>query len=965
MDLLVHKDFDLEDFAARFPRVLQFLKNREFAPLDVKKFEDSGYYRVKLDYQARLLFRFGKYEGKTYLLLLELIENHDYAGSRFLRHHHLEEGHLLPVKTESLPETAAPAALQYVNPHNPVFHYQNRFISFDDSQAVALDLQPPLVLIGSAGSGKTALLLEKMKDLQGRILYVTLSAHLAQNSATLFNSLRKDDEKQVFEFLSFAELIETLHVPEGRELTLRDFEKWFHRHRNFTSIKDAHRLYEEFRGVITGTLTGHECLSREEYRSLGVKQSILPAAEREEAYSVFEKYREFLHEGDYFDLNILSHQWLQYVKKEYDYVVVDEVQDITNVQLHLILSCLRKAGQFILCGDSNQIVHANFFSWTRVKNLLFEQQITDRSVHILTTNYRNSIRVTHLANQLLRIKTARFGSIDRESSYLVNTVSGKEGEVVLLDSRSPRIAELNAHTRSSIRFAVIVMRPEDKREAREMFQTPLIFSVHESKGLEYENVILLNFVSHADREFRAITEGVSHSQIKGDESSYSRAADKTDKSLEVYKFYINSLYVAITRSLGNVYLVERQVDHEIFDLLELTDHTEKVKLRNEVSSEAEWRKEAQRLKAQGKTEQAEAIGKSMLPELKPIPWVPLTPGNLEELRQEALYRESYNKKAKDKLYDYALFYQDQTIFRQLLNRKYSKSNEYEQHINGLMRRYYPAYHKSDVETVLKESESYGLDFRDQFNLTPLMVATFAGDAKLVKALIQQGADITLNDNTGRTCLQIALFLAFESGSYFMPRLKSLYHLLAPPCLKLRLNQKLVMLGAGKLEYLMFNSLFVFQHYLIGSQRALDEPEGVRAEDLENLFSHLPDTILPPHRKKFEYLRSHLARHETSREKGSLRLYTRLQRGYYVLNPDLEMQMHGEWLPLKEILQSVRAAKEQKLQQLMKVFDYFPANPNPEKHLRMPKSVYPHLAAITKAISELVMELDGEQLGEWK
>ena len=35
-----------------------------------------------------------------------------------------------------------------------------------------------------------------------------------------------------------------------------------------------------------------------------------------------------------------------------------------------------------------------------------------------------------------------------------------------------------------------------------------------------------------------------------------RARDKTDKSLEVYKFYVNALYVALTRAVRNVYLIE-------------------------------------------------------------------------------------------------------------------------------------------------------------------------------------------------------------------------------------------------------------------------------------------------------------------------------------------------------------------------------------------------------------------------
>jgi len=55
----------------------------------------------------------------------------------------------------------------------------------------------------------------------------------------------------------------------------------------------------------------------------------------------------------------------------YDFVAVDEVQDLTNVQLSLVLRSLKAPGQFVIAGDANQIVHPNFFSWSKVKSLFW------------------------------------------------------------------------------------------------------------------------------------------------------------------------------------------------------------------------------------------------------------------------------------------------------------------------------------------------------------------------------------------------------------------------------------------------------------------------------------------------------------------------------------------------------------------------------------------------------------------
>jgi hypothetical protein len=69
-------------------------------------------------------------------------------------------------------------------------------------------------------------------------------------------------------------------------------------------------------------------------------------------------------------------------------------------------------------------------------------------------------------------------------------------------------------TKKSTKFAVLVMREEDKNEARESFQTPLIFSIQEAKGLEYDNIILYNFISKNHKEFQEISRDVLKSDLE-------------------------------------------------------------------------------------------------------------------------------------------------------------------------------------------------------------------------------------------------------------------------------------------------------------------------------------------------------------------------------------------------------------------------------------------------------------------
>ena len=157
------------------------------------------------------------------------------------------------------------------------------------------------------------------------------------------------------------------------------------------------------------------------------------------------------------------------------------------------------------------------------------------------------------------------------------------------------------------------MRDEQKREAREFFSTPLIFSIQEVKGLEYKNVILYNFISSSTREFNEIIVDVTPEDLnRPDNFIYSRRKDKGDKSLEVYKFFINSLYVAITRSVQNLYWIESAYKHGIFKLLGTDKTQEKIQLEETTSNLGDWKKEADKLELQGKTEQAEEIRKNIL-----------------------------------------------------------------------------------------------------------------------------------------------------------------------------------------------------------------------------------------------------------------------------------------------------------------------------------------------------------------
>lgn len=924
MNILFYNDLSYQSVKKAFDKVVKQLQNSDFAGAEVKKMHNTGYYRAKLDYENRLLFKFAKYNGQPYILLLEVILNHDYDKSRFLRGAEIDETKIQVItKPEAIPAQDV-VELSFVNTKQTGFHLLDKVLSLDNDQNNILHLPTPVIIIGSAGSGKTALTLEKIKQLRGNILYVTLSSFLVESATNIYYSNNYENEKQDVDFLSFKDYLQTLRIPEGREITFQSFDGWFIRHRNTVKIRDSYKLFEEFRGVLTGNDTDKPYLSKQDYLSLGVRQSVFLADEREQVYALFEKYLQFLKENHYYDLNIIAHEWLQYISPNYDFVIVDEVQDLTNIQLYVILKALKDSSAFVLCGDSNQIVHPNFFSWANVKSLFYKTDVVGQDIQILKTNYRNSPEVTSLANTLLKIKHLRFGSIDKESTYLVNSISSKSGEVVYLDDTPKIKQDLNQKTNQSTQYAVLVMNNADKAEARKIFQTPLLFSIQEAKGLEYENIILVNFVSNNAAAFREICQDVSKTDVdETEELTYNRAKDKTDKSLEVYKFYINSLYVAFTRSIRNLYIVENNKKHEMLQLLDLVNTRQQLEMKEQKSSLDDWKREAQKLELQGKQEQADFIKQNILHLQKPN-WVPITTTDIAELRKVALDEANFNKKAKDQLFEYALIYHDTKTIEQLAQHKYRRAERPEAEYGSIYRRHYQAYKADDIKALMTNLNKYGVDYRDVFNYTPLMAATQAGSLRIAQFLVENNADKNQIDNKGRTPFQISIAQANVQPDYLKQKFGKLFSLLAAESIKIKANNQLIKIDRHKAEFLLLNVFIALQTETLQHKRTNEK--GVQMDDLLHILEPYPNYLLPDYRKKRSYISAMMSKNEMgSPDKYSKKLFLRRKIGYYIINPDLEIMIGEDWVNAYHLMQTNKMYRYAQEPSILKNMTHFIGN----------------------------------------
>ncbi len=903
MKILVYRGLDTAAIPG-YEKLAAYLAADDFRSAEVKKVGEN-LFRARLDRSNRLLFSLYRHNSEPCALVLEYVHQHAYEKSRFLaRGVRIDEDRIPPVDAGA---AAQAPELAYLNPKLPRFHLLDKVLSFDEDQEAVYRQSPPLVIIGSAGSGKTALTLEKMKDAGGDVLYVTRSPFLVQNARELYYASGYRNDEQNVDFLSFREYLESIHVPGGKEIVPRIFAGWAARQRLPRELKDSHRLFEEFQGAITGTEAESAYLSREAYLALGVRQSIYAPEIRSSVYDLFERYLRFLNEQGWFDPNIVSHAWLSRVEPRYDFVVVDEVQDLTNIQLLLILRALRDPRSFLLCGDSNQIVHPNFFSWAKVKTLFWREQGDGAPAHlirILNANFRNSPQVTEIANRLLRIKHARFGSVDRESSYLVRSCGPRRGRIGLLQDSEAVKRDLDQRTAASARFAILVLHPDQKAEVRQHFRTPLVFSIHEAKGLEYDNVLLYGFISGEERRFRDIAGDLSQEDLQG-ELHYGRGSDKGDKSLEVYKFYINALYVAVTRAVKNLYLIEPRPRQPLLALLGLTEVHEGVgDVEAQRSSLDEWRHEAHRLELQGKDEQAAEIRAQILKQ-REVPWTVLRGEALAELEDRALQRQE--KAARIALTEYALVYRDQSRLNALAQAGFKAARQPDKAMSVLEKKHFLPYGLNNPHAVLRELDKYGVDYRNVFGQTPLMIASRMGNAELAEALLDRDADTGLVDGNGLNAFQISLERACADERFARAKLPALFERLAPASLDVQVDERLVKLDRRLMEYLMLSVAMVLFYQRLGenwvSRRGL-----LSAVDFAQVLEHFPESVIPARRKKRAYISSILAKNELSRQGPyNRKLFLRMRHGQYLVNPGLALRVEGEWCRIYDLLLADRLA----------------------------------------------------------
>lgn len=441
---------------------------------------------------------------------------------------------------------------------------------------------------GVAGSGKTNVCIEKIlycacRNYRGRVLYSTFSRGLLAETKNRVTVMRENIERFVLQYeagkvvfldknhkkavenkfgipFSFEEDEYLIDVLKRVTAFLRDnvdyflvedlYESVLHvkpnvfREGDFSSVylPDARKrlagvldkaknlsseiVYKEIYGMIFGRYEPESpspLLTRDEYAA--ERRSSFSRSECDAVYTVALDYKKFCERTGQKDNNLLSRELLEAVSAPlYSVVVLDEVQDFTQVNLALFKKIARKT---FAVGDALQMINPSYFSFGYLKRLLYGD-VT--GVTELKHNYRSTENIQRIVNALGDMNVRKFGT----HSFVL------KGESVKSDAPTRAIYVTGKDFLPSIgenRYAdvtVIVSSKERKERMRKILPKTEVLTVAEAKGLERTTVVLADVLTDNADKWHALT-AMTLDRKTADENS-------------VYRYYFNLFYVGVSRA---------------------------------------------------------------------------------------------------------------------------------------------------------------------------------------------------------------------------------------------------------------------------------------------------------------------------------------------------------------------------------------------------------------------------------
>jgi ankyrin repeat protein len=506
---------------------IQSLLCGEYAALRLEKLNvQSRYplYSIRHSYSTRILFTI----VQNKICILEVILNHDYHKSRFLRNRYCLAFHLERISesitTSEVTELSVPISVpEHIQYQSVLFHQD--FIELNACQEHAIHASFPMVLHGPAGSGKTTVAIELLQKLHQNqttaIIYLTESSKLRDYVRNIWENLQLDDQTDAILFLTYRDfLMNILGLPSEIIVDKQHFQNWYQQY-SYAKYFPLDTLYKEFR-----VLSGYEFAASHHLTN------------RDQMNELFNQYQQYL--GDKIS------QELSFIDRgsSETHLIIDEAQDFSFGQMKTLLNYAGK-NCAILLGE-HQILVDEVSKFPFVKQFYYEKHQTQIKNYPLTENYRCSLAVSELVNVLTRYKyQLTGGSLDKIEMGFLELNLNNLGSTEWMQKSCDTIKERSFHSS----WAIINF----STAAQTSFYHPLVFTPAESKGLEFETVILWKPFENNQNILKALRQNTLNK-----ESIASTHRPKAGQENLEYLNDFNTLITAMTRAKSRLIIVDNQ-----------------------------------------------------------------------------------------------------------------------------------------------------------------------------------------------------------------------------------------------------------------------------------------------------------------------------------------------------------------------------------------------------------------------
>ena len=339
-------------------------------------------------------------------------------------------------------------------------------IELSENQQKIVDLDEGAYLVkASAGSGKTRVLTKRITRIinisKGKVLAITFTNKAGEELKERLGKTEKVKEKVfIGTFHSFCQsILEMRFKLLGYSSMPHIFEEDSDR---IELIEQAIFQVPYFQKIYS-SLEGKQ-LSEYKYKVLNfisqVKRELVSPedlildSENEEFLNLYEEYQDILQSNnaiDFDDLILLIYQLLinndsvaNLYRKTYEYVCLDEAQDLNKAQYYLLKALVGNENKNIMMvGDPNQAIYLFNGSTSDYMENDFVEDF-GATVHTLTENYRCSRSVIEASNKLMGLQAEAVNYVI-DGIVEIKGLSSEEEEANFIVDKIKKLIELKNH----------------------------------------------------------------------------------------------------------------------------------------------------------------------------------------------------------------------------------------------------------------------------------------------------------------------------------------------------------------------------------------------------------------------------------------------------------------------------------------------------------------------------------------